>query len=54
MKKNLLKNFITKHKKLSFFLTAIFLILLLLWLRSVFFWNIYSNLYNSGGETWGY
>ncbi|WP_375652469.1 efflux RND transporter periplasmic adaptor subunit [Bartonella sp. AP19HLJMH] len=37
MKKNLLKNFITKHKKLSFFLTAIFLILLLLWLRSVFF-----------------
>ncbi|WP_273723090.1 efflux RND transporter periplasmic adaptor subunit [Bartonella sp. AU18XJBT] len=36
MKKSLLKNFITKHKKLSFFLTAIFLILLL-WLRSVFF-----------------
>ncbi|WP_375641880.1 MULTISPECIES: efflux RND transporter periplasmic adaptor subunit [unclassified Bartonella] len=36
MKKNLLKNFITKHKKLSFFLTAIFLILLLC-LRSVFF-----------------
>ncbi|WP_375624388.1 MULTISPECIES: efflux RND transporter periplasmic adaptor subunit [unclassified Bartonella] len=37
MKKSLLKNFITKHKKLSFFLTAIFLLLLLLWLRSVFF-----------------
>ncbi|WP_375622506.1 MULTISPECIES: efflux RND transporter periplasmic adaptor subunit [unclassified Bartonella] len=37
MKKNLLKNFITKHKKLSFFLTVIFLIFSLLWLRSVFF-----------------
>ncbi|VEJ44487.1 efflux RND transporter periplasmic adaptor subunit [Bartonella vinsonii] len=37
MKKNLLKNFITKRKKLSLFLTVIFLIVLLLWLRSVFF-----------------
>ncbi|WP_375652685.1 MULTISPECIES: efflux RND transporter periplasmic adaptor subunit [unclassified Bartonella] len=37
MKKSLLKNFITKHKKLSFFLTAIFLLLLFLWLRSVVF-----------------
>ncbi|WP_455465968.1 efflux RND transporter periplasmic adaptor subunit [Bartonella sp. B39] len=37
MKKSLLKNFITKHKKLSFFLTAIFLLLLFLWLRSIVF-----------------
>ncbi|GAA5107372.1 efflux RND transporter periplasmic adaptor subunit [Bartonella jaculi] len=36
MKKSLIKNFIIKHKKLSFFLTAIFLIFLWLWLRSVF------------------
>ncbi|EJF89680.1 efflux transporter, RND family, MFP subunit [Bartonella vinsonii subsp. arupensis OK-94-513] len=36
MKKSLFKNFIIKRKKLSLFLTVIFLIVLL-WLRSVFF-----------------
>ncbi|WP_273720606.1 MULTISPECIES: efflux RND transporter periplasmic adaptor subunit [unclassified Bartonella] len=36
MKKGFIKNFIIKRKKLSFFLTVIFLIILL-WLRSVFF-----------------
>ncbi|AGF76468.1 efflux RND transporter periplasmic adaptor subunit [Bartonella vinsonii] len=36
MKKNFIKNFITKRKKLSLFLTVIF-VLVLLWLRSVFF-----------------
>lgn len=37
MKKSFIKNFITKRKKLSFFLAAIFFIILVLWLRSVFF-----------------
>ncbi|WP_375644245.1 biotin/lipoyl-binding protein, partial [Bartonella sp. AP83NXGY] len=37
MKKNFIKNFITKRKKLSFFLIALFIIIILLWLRSVFF-----------------
>ncbi|ATP12971.1 hemolysin secretion protein D [Bartonella henselae] len=37
MKKNFIKNFIKKRKKLSFLLIAIFLIILFLWLRSVFF-----------------
>ncbi|EJF84453.1 efflux RND transporter periplasmic adaptor subunit [Candidatus Bartonella washoeensis] len=36
MKKGFIKNFITTHKKLSLFLTAIFIIVFL-WLRSVFF-----------------
>ncbi|EJF76396.1 efflux RND transporter periplasmic adaptor subunit [Bartonella birtlesii] len=36
MKKNSIKNFIKKRKKLSFFLTVLFLVILL-WLRSVFF-----------------
>ncbi|WP_273759197.1 efflux RND transporter periplasmic adaptor subunit [Bartonella sp. ML70XJBT.G] len=36
MKKSFIKNFITKRKKLSFFLTILFLIIVL-WLRSVFF-----------------
>ncbi|WP_254475065.1 efflux RND transporter periplasmic adaptor subunit [Bartonella sp. B1098] len=37
MKKNFIKNFITKRKKLSFFLISLFIIIILLWLRSVFF-----------------
>ncbi|EJF74707.1 efflux RND transporter periplasmic adaptor subunit [Bartonella alsatica] len=37
MRKDFIKNFITRRKKLSFFLTAIVFIILLLWLRSVFF-----------------
>ncbi|WP_039760700.1 efflux RND transporter periplasmic adaptor subunit [Bartonella queenslandensis] len=37
MKKNFIKNFITKRKKLSFLLIALFIIIILLWLRSVFF-----------------
>ncbi|GAA4657646.1 efflux RND transporter periplasmic adaptor subunit [Bartonella pachyuromydis] len=36
MKKNFIKNFIIKRKKLSFFLTILFLIIVF-WLRSVFF-----------------
>lgn len=36
MKKSFIKNFITKRKKLSFFLIALFIIVILLWLRSVF------------------
>ncbi len=51
MKKNFIKNFITKRKKLSLFLTVIF-VLVLLWLRSVFFWNINTSLYDRGGKTW--
>ncbi|WP_208435391.1 efflux RND transporter periplasmic adaptor subunit [Bartonella phoceensis] len=37
MKKGCLKNFITKRKKLFLFLTALFLIILFLWMRSAFF-----------------
>ncbi|MBB5074235.1 macrolide-specific efflux system membrane fusion protein [Bartonella callosciuri] len=37
MKKNFIKNFMTKRKKLVLFLTAVFLIIFLLWVRSVFF-----------------
>ncbi|WP_212112746.1 efflux RND transporter periplasmic adaptor subunit [Bartonella queenslandensis] len=37
MKKNFIKNFVTKRKKLSFFLISLFIIIILLWLRSVFF-----------------
>ncbi|WP_273754916.1 MULTISPECIES: efflux RND transporter periplasmic adaptor subunit [unclassified Bartonella] len=37
MKKSFIKNFITKRKKLSFFLISLFIIIIFLWLRSVFF-----------------
>ncbi|WP_455480626.1 efflux RND transporter periplasmic adaptor subunit [Bartonella sp. B12(2025)] len=37
MKTSFIKNFITKRKKLSLFLTAVFLLIFLLWVRSVFF-----------------
>ncbi|WP_208433592.1 efflux RND transporter periplasmic adaptor subunit [Bartonella taylorii] len=44
MKKSFIKNFITKHKKLSLFLTGILLLLFFLWLRSVF-WGTSSPVY---------
>ncbi|EJF82776.1 efflux transporter, RND family, MFP subunit [Bartonella elizabethae Re6043vi] len=37
MKKSFIKNFIIKRKKLSFLLISLFIIIILLWLRSVFF-----------------
>ncbi|UNF28990.1 efflux RND transporter periplasmic adaptor subunit [Bartonella krasnovii] len=37
MKKSFIKNFITKRKKLSFFLISLFIIITFLWLRSAFF-----------------
>lgn len=44
MKKSFIKNFITKRKKLSFFLIALFIIVILLWLRSVF-WGTSTPVY---------